>query len=360
MLDDGRLGYAPAPMLRPVLFAVLLGLPLSAQAQEVSSAPADSSAPASDAAAATASTGPASTGPASTGPAEPAAPAEPVVAAAPASSAPSVPPVMVVALGSGRVPPELVEAVRSALVAQLDPLAGGRPVLPLALESLAASFAACGADAACLGGQIAGAGAIGAAIASLSRRGARGPVTLSLDLRDPVSGAPRLPTQTLSLDPAADPATALAPLVAALAPVFFSPPPPPPELLVTVNVDGAEVRIDDALVGRTPLAAQRLTPGPHVVMITALGHSGTRREVSLDPGERERLDVTLAPSAVMDEVIAADGTAGPREPEWYEQWWPWAIVGGVVAVGVGVGIGAGVAASEPPPLPMGIPLPPIR
>ncbi len=347
MLDGARVRYAPAPMLRLVLLATLLGLPLSARAQEASPLPTDPPTPASDAA----------------------APDEPAVLptaastppdSAPPVSAPSVPPVMVVALGSGRVPPELVDGVRSALVAQLGPLAGGRPVLPLALESLAASFAACSNDAACLGAQIAGAGAIGAAIATLSRRGARGPVALTLDLRDPVSGAPRLPTQTLSLDPSADLATALAPLAAALAPVFFSPPPPPPELLVTVNVDGAEVRIDDALVGRTPLGAQRLTPGPHVVMITALGYSGTRRELSLDPGERERLDVTLAPSAAMDEVIAADGTASPREPEWYEQWWPWAIVGGVVLVGVGVGVGVGVAASQPPPLPMGIPLPPIR
>jgi hypothetical protein len=233
-------------------------------------------------------------------------------------------------------------------------------VLPLVLDTLQATLVACGEDAACIGGQIAGAGAIGAVIATLSRRTARGPVTLTLDIRDPVSGSMRLPTQTASIDPAGDVAAALTPLTAALAPVFFSPPPPPPELLVTVNVDGAEVRIDDVLVGRTPLGAQRLEPGPHVVMITAVGYSGTRREVELDPGERERLDVTLTAAAAMDEVIAADGTVSDRPPEWYEEWWPWAIIGGVVVVGIGVGVGVGVAASQPAPDPMGIPLPPIR
>jgi hypothetical protein len=74
------------------------------------------------------------------------------------------------------------------------------------------------------------------------------------------------------------------------------------------------------------------------------------------------LDITLvASSAVpMDEVIVADGTVPTGNP-WYEEWWVWTIVGGVVIVGAGVGIGVGVAASSgPPPDPMGIPLPPIR
>lgn len=318
--------------LRLAILVALSSLALPVFAQE---APADAVAPAAEATAAEA------------------------VAVAP--TAPSVPPIMVVATATGRVPPELVESVRTQLVAQVTPLAGGRPVLPLTLDTLIAAIVACGADDACIGGQVAGAGAIGAVVATLSRRAARGPVTLTLDIRDPVSGSMRLPTQTLALDPAADVAAALAPLVAALAPVMFSPPPPPPELLITVNVDGATVRVDDEVVGRSPVASLRLTPGRHVVMVTADGYSGTRREVELEPGERERLDLSLLVSeaVAMDEVIAADGTV-VHQNQWYEEWWVWTIVGGVVVVGVGVGVGVGVATSGPPPDPMGIPLPPIR
>jgi hypothetical protein len=306
--------------------------------------------------------------PAAPEPSEPAAAEVPPAEAAPVSDAveaepppPPVPPIMVVALGTGRVPPELVDAVRASLVAQITPMAGGRPVLPLMHVELTAAITTCGADEACIGGHVSSANAIGAVIATLARRTARGPVTLTLDIRDPVSGSMRLPTQTLELAVDADVAAALAPLTEALRPVMFSPPPPPPELLITVNVDGATVRIDDEVVGTTPVAAVRVSPGRHVVMITAPEHSGARREVELDPGERERLDVTLTASTAvaMDEVIAADGTVVHRN-EWYEEWWVWTIVGGVVVVGVGVGVGVGVATSGPPPDPMGIPLPPIR
>jgi PEGA domain len=326
-------------LLRVSVLASLSALALPARAQDAPPHAASVEETAADTAADTAGTEPAGTAP----------------------STPAVPPIMVVVTASGRVPPELVEALRTRLVEQVTPMAGGRPVLPLRMESLSAALVACGADAACIGGQIAGAGAIGAIVATLARRTARGPVTLTLDIRDPVSGSPRIPTQTLALDPAGDVVALLSPLTEALRPVMFSPPPPPPELLVTVNVDGATVRIDDEVIGTTPVAAVRLTPGRHVIMVTADGYSGTRRELELDPGERERLDLTLLVAEVvaMDEVIAADGTVITSRP-WYEEWWVWTIVGGVVVVGVGVGVGVGVATSGPPPDPMGIPLPPIR
>lgn len=334
-------------LLRVSVLASLTALALPAGAQEgaASAAPAEAPASAGDAPAVEA----------------PAAEASLVPSATPTPSPPAVPPIMVVVTSSGRVPPELVEALRTRLVEQVTPMAGGRPVLPLMMESLSAAIVACGADAPCIGGQIAGAGAIGAIVATLARRTARGPVTLTLDIRDPVSGSPRIPTQTLALDPAGDVAALLSPLTEAMRPVMFTPPPPPPELLVTVNVDGAIVRVDDEVIGRTPVASVRLTPGRHVVMVSADGYSGTRRELELDPGERERLDLTLLVAEVvaMDEVIVADGTVITSRP-WYEEWWVWTIVGGVVVVGVGVGVGVGVATSGPPPDPMGIPLPPIR
>ncbi len=282
--------------------------------------------------------------------------AEPAVAAAP-----SVPPVLVIATSTGRVPPELVDGVRARLAAAVTPLAGSRPVRAVPTDDpTSLAIAAC-TDDACVGGAIASANAIGAIVVALSRRTARGPVALTLDIRDPVSGSMRAPTQSLALEPDADLAT-LDSLLETLRPVMFSPPPPPPELLVTVNVDGAIVTIDGERVGTTPIAAAVLTPGRHAVMVTAVGYSGARREVELDPGERERLDITLVSSSAvpMDEVIVADGTVVDSRP-WYEEWWVWTIVGGVVVVGVAVGVGVGVAAnSGPPPDPMGIPLPPIR
>ena len=274
---------------------------------------------------------------------------------------PALPAVLVVASATGRVPAELLDAVRAHVTSAITPLAGARPVRAVAAEDpVGVAIASCGDDA-CVGAAIASANAIGAVVVTLARRTARGPIALTLDIRDPVSGAMRSPTQTLALEQEAD-LTALDPLIESLRPVMFSPPPPPPELLVTVNVDGAIVTIDGERVGTTPIAAARLTPGRHAVMVTAVGYSGARREVELDPGERERLDITLvAASAVpMDEVIVADGTTASG-PQWYEAWWVWTIVGGVVFVGVGVGAGVGIAASSgPPPDPMGIPLPPIR
>lgn len=278
-----------------------------------------------------------------------------------APETPAVPAVLVVANATGRVPPELVDAVRARIAEALIPLAGARPVRTIGAEDpVGVAIAGC-ADDACVGAAIVSANAIGAVVVTLARRTARGPIALTLDIRDPISGAMRLPTQTLVFEPEAG-LVALDPMIERLRPVMFSPPPPPPELLITVNVDGATVTIDGERVGVTPIAAARLAPGPHAVMVTAVGFMGARREVELDPGERERLDITLvASSAVpMDEVIVADGTV-PTGNQWYEEWWVWTIVGGVVIVGAGVGIGVGVAASSgPPPDPMGIALPAIR
>jgi|GEM_PF-2389265 len=278
-----------------------------------------------------------------------------------APATPAVPPVLVLASATDRVPPELLDAVRAHVGAAIIPLAGTRPVRTVATDDpVSVAIAGCGDDA-CVGAAIASANAIGAIVVTLSRRTGRGPIALTLDIRDPVSGAMRLPTQSLGLEPDAA-LSALDPLIEALRPVMFSPPPPWPELLITVNVDGATVMIDGERVGSSPIAATRLAPGRHAVMVTAVGYSGARREVELDPGERERLDITLVASTAvaMDEVIVADGTT-VSGPQWYDAWWVWTIVGGVVVVGVGVGIGVGVATSSgPPPDPIGIPLPPIR
>lgn len=282
-----------------------------------------------------------------------------------ASAAEPVPPVMVAVLTSGHVPDDVAAAVQTALVDGVRPLAGGRPVLALALPELRDRLAAC-ADAACQGAILGEAGVIGAVIARLSRRTTRGEVALTLDIIDPVSGASRLPQQSASVADAASAPAAIAPLVEQLRPVMFSPPPPPPTLLVTVNVDGATIAIDDAAVGQSPIAAQRLTPGHHVVRITRAGYAGTQRAVDLEPGEQSRLDVNLdalegGSGAIPADASPAEAGVAPPPSEWYEQWYVWAAVGGGVLVIAAVIIGA-VIASQPTaqPDPMGIPLPGIR
>lgn len=271
------------------------------------------------------------------------------------------PPIMVAALATGRAPAEMAEAVRAALVAQITPMAGGRPVLPLAHEGITAALIACAEDAPCLGGQIAQAGAIGAIVATLSRARPRDPVELRISMLDPISGASRVPALLATLEEGADVAATLTPLVEQLRPMMFSPPPPPPTLLITVNVDGASVRVDGEEVGVSPLAQLTLRRGRHVIMVTAVGHSGTRREVELEDGESERVDITLSPSA----AVEFDPNTGEvaSSLEFYEDWPFWVGVGGgVVAIIVIIAVGVAVADSNqgPAPNPIGIRFPPLQ
>lgn len=266
---------------------------------------------------------------------------------------------MVAVLTTGRVPEELATATRDALVAQVGPMAGGRPVLALAADDIRATLTAC-TEPTCVGAELARVQAFGAVIARLSRRTVRGPVTLSLELVDPVSGAPRIAPLAGQLTDVASAATTLAPLAAQLQPVMFSPPPPPPTLLVTANVDGSHVRVDDQDLGDTPLARATLTAGHHTVSVTHDGYVAARRTIDLTDGEASRLDVVLVaatPGFGDDTVASPVQTSTP----WYEEPLVWVGVGGGVLVVTGIIIGVAVASSSggETPSPMGIPLPSI-
>lgn len=279
-----------------------------------------------------------------------------------ASAEPPVPPVMVAVLPSGHVPDDVTAAVQASLVEVLGTLSGGRAVLPLALAELRDRLAAC-VDAPCRGALVAESGAIGAVLARLSRRTTRGDVSLAVELIDPISGTPRAPELTASLADAAAVGPALASMVESIRPIMFSPPPPPSTLLVTVDVDGATVSIDDAAIGESPVASVRVPPGHHVVTVTHDGYAGTRRDVEIGPGQQSRLDVTLARLASTGTIApgSAPGEAAAPGPEWYELWYVWVGIGAGVLV-VGGAIAGGVVASQPstPPDPTGIPLPGIR
>jgi hypothetical protein len=286
----------------------------------------------------------------------------PVEAAPPTPAADMPAPIMVVVLTSGRAPAELTEPLRNAIIEQVTPMTGGRPVLPLLADALRDAIAAC-TEPTCIGGQIAGAGAFGAILARVSRRTARGPSQLVLEMVDPVSGAPRLTPLSATLTDAASIAATLQPLTAQLQGVMFSPPPPPPTLLVTVNVDGARVRVDEQDLGESPVARATLRRGRHVVTVTRAGYVSARRTVELIDGQNERLDIVLAAStAVMgDDVVTGTGTTTSQGTQWYEEPLVWVGIGGgvLVVAGVIIGVVVGTSSSGPAPDPMGIPLPPI-
>ncbi len=274
------------------------------------------------------------------------------------------PPIMVVVLTSGRVSDEVVSAAQQALVERLTAMAGGRPVHALGAPELRDAIGACQDDA-CIGQQLAQAGAQAGVIARLTGRGRR-PVQIAIELRDPVSGAPRREPVTGELPIAAAevPAAATA-LASQLEGAMPNPPPPPATLLVTVNVDGARVQIDGEDIGTSPVAPVEVSDGRHEVVVIARGYASVRRPATVQPGEHARLDVTVQP--LEGAGPAGQGPLG-EEPagndELITQWWFWTAIGAGVAVILGVSIGIGVAVSDSNAAaamqdPTGIMLPPI-
>lgn len=282
------------------------------------------------------------------------------------------PPVVVAVIGGRRVPNAIVTAARAALVEQLGPLVRGRDVRALEDEAALEAIAACEEDA-CVGAQIAEAGAQAAAVLRLER--ARRGYTATLELRDPVSGAPRREPLEGELPRDADAvAEALAPIAAELQAAMPSPPPRPGTLTVTVNVDGARVEVAGHDLGASPIAPVDVAEGNYEIVVMAPGYAAVRRQTRVRAGEQARVDVTLR--EIGAEAIA-DAAASPTDGSdpWRRdegggdltgEWWFWAIIGGGAAVLIGLAIGIGVAVSDSGPVepmmptqPDGIPLPPI-
>lgn len=103
-------------------------------------------------------------------------------------------------------------------------------------------------------------------------------------------------------------------------------------LRVSASVPGATVRIDGSDVGPVPVERQ-LGEGGHAIEVRAEGYETFVREVVLAARQDRELHAEL------EEVGAL-----------YEQWWLWAIVGGVVLVGLIVGIAAAASAGQPEPV----------
>lgn len=136
------------------------------------------------------------------------------------------------------------------------------------------------------------------------------------------------------------------------------PPPPMTTLLVAVNADDAEIRVDGEVVGQSPLAPIELSVGRHVVQVSRPGfHAGSRSLDLTTEGGRADFSLELDPeqaTALEPELEPEDVAAGG--PDWYRRWYVWAGAGGALVLGaviIGVAASSGGGSS-------GYPLPPIQ
>lgn len=94
---------------------------------------------------------------------------------------------------------------------------------------------------------------------------------------------------------------------------------------------GAEVQVDGASVGRTPLE-QMVAIGEHVVRFTLPGHVEEVRRVQVRTGQTTEVTVRL--------VSEAEARKASEGPVFWKQWWFWTVIGvvagGAVAAGVAI------------------------
>ncbi|MEW5855031.1 MAG: PEGA domain-containing protein [Myxococcota bacterium] len=86
-------------------------------------------------------------------------------------------------------------------------------------------------------------------------------------------------------------------------------------LAVSTSVEGAELRINEQLKGKLPMAPLALPAGPHTVRISRGGYFDFNGDVYVDPAENTPLWVELR----------------SRPLQWYQRWWVWALAAGASA-----------------------------
>ena len=135
-----------------------------------------------------------------------------------------------------------------------------------------------------------------------------------------------------------------------------------PSLLVTVNVPGARIIVDEDQPRVAPAAALRVSPGAHTVRVSAEGYLRSERSIQV-PSEGARVDVFLeANEALAARTIANEDVYESTDDSGvHKKWWFWAAIGGGVVVVAGViaaialasGGGEGQALIPVPPIPGG-------
>ena len=120
-----------------------------------------------------------------------------------------------------------------------------------------------------------------------------------------------------------------------------------PVLHIETTPPGAEVRLDSEKappIGVTPLDAETVPAGDHLLRLQLPGHEPVARLVSLVSGKTTSLKVALWQTP--------DFTARPStRPPVTQRRWFWPVIGGAIAVvgiGVGVGVGAGLGLRSSP------------
>ncbi len=307
----------------------------------------------------------AASAPAATGAASPATGTTPTAASAQAPATPAPPPpVLVVPLADPHIDASVVTAIRDAVVQALGGVVRGRPVEAVTDATHLQAIAACSSPV-CVGGKVAEARGIAGVLLRLHHGHPRTAIDMQIDVVDPISGAPHGEPVHVAIPREAQ-QSPQALITAAVGQLASRMPAPPVHttLLLAVNADGAQVRVDGHPVGRSPLAPFDIAPGGHVVTVEASGYDLFNEHVDVSTGDDARVNVDLHPNPAAlateqpGEATTTQSRPSPPGP-WYTRWY--------VLAGAGVGVALIVTAiiviatsgggQEPR---QGFPLPPIQ
>ncbi|XXX77804.1 PEGA domain-containing protein [Sorangium sp. So ce134] len=134
-------------------------------------------------------------------------------------------------------------------------------------------------------------------------------------------------------------------------------------ITVQTTPEGAEVTVDGAVVGRTPLALPVfLEPGPHAISAELDGYTAERQQIEPAAGHTGGITLQLKPArAEAPAALGAPPAAGPRAareapparppettvaPPEGRSWVPVIVLGAASVVGLGVGVGMTVASND--------------
>jgi hypothetical protein len=112
---------------------------------------------------------------------------------------------------------------------------------------------------------------------------------------------------------------------------------------IVSDVEGAQVELDGAKLGTTPLgAAVEMNPGGHEIVITHEGYRTFRERVVATPGGARNVQARLES---LVKIVEVERKVPPTPV--YKRWWLWTLVGAVVVAGAVTG---GVLGSREPPV----------
>jgi hypothetical protein len=87
------------------------------------------------------------------------------------------------------------------------------------------------------------------------------------------------------------------------------------ELSVTANISGAAITVDGEAAGRTPLEAPiKLSAGEHSVALTSAGYLDAQKAVTVKPGQKLEVEMSLAPAGVLAQQAPVASQEGRAEP----------------------------------------------